>query len=152
MISLRPNAATCSPYAPHLSHDRRQLKGLLLTLAFAKLGESLGKGPVTRGLLNTCGEREPDSGHRYRTGTHLLRKTRKRWRGQINFRPSFVNLFVCRLYPFDIACSVYSVSLLGEAPPGTRSRQPAGDIQFLGSSGYLVQNLVLVWCCICGAT
>lgn len=81
----------------------------------------------------------------------LVEKDQEAVEGQINFRLSFVNLLVCRLFPFDIACSVYSVSLLEEAPPGTRSRQPAGDIQFLGSSGYLVQNLVLVWCCICGA-
>lgn len=71
--------------------------------------------------------------------------------GQINFRLAFVNLLVCGLHPFDIAYSACHVPMLEEGPLGTRSHQPAGDIQFLGSSEYFTQNLVWVWCCICGA-
>ena len=61
-IFLPSNTATSWPNASHLSRDRKQLKGLLLTLVLAKLGESLGEGPATGGLLDTCGEREPDPG------------------------------------------------------------------------------------------
>lgn len=51
---------------------------------------------------------------------------------QINFRLAFVNLLVCGLYPFDIAYSACHVPMLKEGPLGTRSHQPAGDIQVPG--------------------